>query len=117
MKLEDRRRRHLRITKKIKGREESPRLVVFRSKKHIYTQLVNDIASRVITGCSTLSKEFRESNLKSSTKEGAKEVGKLIARKALNLGIKKICFDRAGYKYHGRVKALAEGAREGGLEF
>lgn len=116
MKLESRKQRHLRVTKKMKGTEERPRLVVFRSKKHIYAQLVNDIASRVIGGCSTLTKEFRENNSKSSTQEAAKEVGRLIAKKALNLGIKKVCFDRAGYKYHGRVKALAQGAREGGLE-
>jgi len=117
MKLEGRLRRHKRITKKMKGTGERPRLVVFRSKKHIYAQLVNDEEQRVITGCSTLSPEFKKLNMKSTNKEAAYEVGKLIAKKALSLGIEKVCFDRAGYKYHGRVKALAEGARKEGLKF
>ncbi len=117
MKLEGRARRHKRILKKTRGTEERPRLVVFRSKKHIYAQLVDDQKQRVITGCSTLSKEFRELKIKSTNKEAAKEVGKLIAKKAQERGITKVCFDRAGYKYHGRVRALAEGAREGGLKF
>jgi large subunit ribosomal protein L18 len=117
MKLAGRERRHKRITKKIKGTKERPRLVVFRSKKNIYAQLVDDQSGQVLTGCSTLSKEFRKKNVKSNNKEGAKEVGRLIAKKAIQLGIEKVCFDRAGYKYHGRVKALACGAREGGLKF
>jgi large subunit ribosomal protein L18 len=117
MKLKERERRHKRITKKLKGTKERPRLVVFRSKKHIYTQLVDDSQNRVITGCSALSKEFKEKNIKSTNCKAAYEVGKLIAQKALQLGIKEVKFDRAGYKYHGRVKELAEGAREGGLKF
>ncbi len=92
-------------------------MVVFRSNKHIYAQLVDDHLQRVITGCSTLSKDFKELRMRSSNKDGAYQVGKLIAQKALGLGIKEVCFDRSGYKYHGRVRALAEGAREGGLRF
>jgi large subunit ribosomal protein L18 len=117
MRVEGRERRHQRITKTMKGNEQKPRLVVFRSEKHIYAQLVNDKGGRVITGCSTLSSELREGKLKGSNKDGAKEVGKLIAQKALRAGIKEVCFDRAGYKYHGRIKALADSAREEGLKF
>lgn len=117
MKKIGRYRRHKSIAKKIRGDESQPRLVVFRSKKHIYTQLVNDDAQKVLTGCSTLGKEFKTKEIKITKKDAAKEIGKMIAQKALTLGIKKICFDRGGYKYHGRVKSLADGAREGGLEF
>jgi len=106
--------RHRRITKKIKGDSVRPRLVVFRSSKHIYAQLIDDAAHKVIAGLSTLSKDFVD--IKSSNKEGAKEIGKRIAKKALSLGIEKVSFDRSGYKYHGRVKSLADGAREGGLK-
>jgi large subunit ribosomal protein L18 len=83
----------------------------------MYAQLVNDTLGKVITGCSTLSGEFKKKNIKSNDKEASKEIGKLIAQKALKLGVKEICFDRGGYQYHGRIKALAEGAREGGLKF
>lgn len=117
MKLPQRERRHERVTKKVQGTSTKPRLVIFRSKKHIYAQLVKDDANSVITGCSTLSKEFKGKNIKSGNKEAAKEIGKLIAAKAISLGIKEVCFDRAGYRYHGRVQALSEGAREGGLKF
>ncbi|RKY41189.1 MAG: 50S ribosomal protein L18 [Candidatus Omnitrophota bacterium] len=117
MKLVERLRRHKRITKKMQGTRKQPRLVVFRSKKHIYAQLVDDDNRKVITGCSTLSEEFKALNKKSTNQEAAYEVGKLIARRAFDLGIKKVCFDRAGYKYHGRIKALAEGARSAGLNF
>ncbi len=117
MKLPQRERRHERVTKKVQGTSAKPRLVVFRSKKHIYAQLIKDDANSVVTGCSTLSKEFKDKNIKSTNKEAAKEIGKLIAAKAVALGIKEVCFDRAGYKYHGRVQALSEGAREGGLKF
>jgi len=117
MKLVGRERRHRRIRKKIKGTHQRPRVVVFRSNKHIYAQLVNDEEQKVITGCSTLSKEFKEKKIKSGTKEAAKEVGKILAKKLSNLGINRISFDRAGFKYHGKVKALAEGLREEGIEF
>ncbi|MDD4955565.1 MAG: 50S ribosomal protein L18 [Candidatus Omnitrophica bacterium] len=117
MKLPQRQRRHERVTKKVQGTTDKPRLVVFRSKKHMYAQLIKDDVNTVIAGCSTLSKEFKAKNMKSTNKEAAKEIGKLIAAKAISLGIKEVCFDRAGYKYHGRVQALSEGAREGGLKF
>lgn len=117
MKRISRDRRHKRIAKKMQGTQDQPRLVVFRSKKHIYAQLVRDDIAKIITGCSTLSKEYKAKNTKLNNKEAAKEVGKMIALKAVKLGIKEICFDRAGYKYHGRIQAFAEGAREGGLKF
>lgn len=117
MKTIGRVRRHTRITKKMKGSAEQPRLTVFRSKKHIYAQLIDDRSNKVLSGCSSLSKEFRAKKIKSTDVGAAKEVGRLLAEKGKSIGIAKVCFDRAGYKYHGRIKALAEGAREGGLKF
>ena len=117
MRIKGRLRRHKRITKKMKGSTERPRLVVHRSSKHIYAQIVNDQERKVLIGCSTLTKEFKVKNIKATDKAAAKEVGKLIAQKAQGLGVKAVSFDRAGYQYHGRVKALADGAREGGLSF
>jgi large subunit ribosomal protein L18 len=117
MKKIARARRHKRITKKMKGNESRPRLVVFRSKKHLYAQLVNDVIQKSIVSCSTLSKEFKAKGIKTTNKEAAKELGKFVAAKALKLGVKNVCFDSGGYKYHGRVESLAEGAREGGLKF
>lgn len=101
----------------MKGTVEKPRLVVFRSNSHMYAQLVDDISSKVIFGMSTLSKDFKAKKIKSKNKEAAKELGKLFAQSINTKGIKEVCFDRAGYKYHGRVKALAQGVREGGLKF
>ena len=108
---EHRVRRHLRVRKKISGTTERPRLVVYRSLKHIYAQLVDDATQRTLMTVSS-----------SSIDEGKKtekltEVGKRLAAKAKEAGITRVVFDRAGYKYHGRVKAVADGAREGGLEF
>ncbi|MBN3041075.1 MAG: 50S ribosomal protein L18 [Candidatus Omnitrophica bacterium] len=117
MKRIQRLRRHKRVTKKMRGSKEQPRLVVFRSKKHIYAQVINDSSHEVIIGASTLSKDFKEKNLKTTGIESAKLVGQILAQLAANAGIKAVCFDRAGYKYHGRIKSLAEGAREGGLKF
>lgn len=113
-----RRRRKLRVRKKIFGTPERPRLTVYRSLKHIYCQVINDEIGHTLVACSTLDKEVR-SQLKEGMKkvEQAKIVGKVLAEKALKLGIEKVAFDRNGYLYHGRVKALAEGAREGGLKF
>ena len=117
-KLEARLRRKKRIRKKISGTPERPRLVVFRSAKHTYAQLVDDLNQRTITGVSTLTPWVRERLDGVQGKvEKARIVGKAIAEKAKELGITKVVFDRAGYRYHGRVKAVAEGAREGGLEF
>ncbi len=117
-KEEKRKRRHARIRKKVFGTAECPRLFVFRSLKHIYAQLINDDEGRVILSVSSLSPEFREKKKeKGQNIEGAKLVGKLLAQKAGEKNISQVVFDRGGYKYQGRVRALAEGAREGGLKF
>lgn len=104
-------RRHLRVRKKVVGTAERPRLVVFRSLKHITAQLVDDTARRTLA---TVTSTDIASGKKT---EKSMEVGKRIAAKAKDAGITKVVFDRAGYQYHGRVKAVADGAREGGLEF
>ncbi|ADU92639.1 50S ribosomal protein L18 [Geobacillus sp. Y412MC52] len=110
-----RKKRHARIRKKIFGTAERPRLSVFRSNKHIYAQIIDDTKSSTIVSASTLDKEF---GLDSTNNiEAAKKVGELVAKRALEKGIKKVVFDRGGYLYHGRVKALADTAREAGLEF
>ena len=112
------RRRH-RIRKKIQGTAERPRLVVFRSLKNIEGQIVDDDASRTLVGVSTLAEELRDFKGESQMPnvEKAFEAGKLLADRAKAAGVETVVFDRAGYKYHGRVKAFAEGARKGGLEF
>jgi large subunit ribosomal protein L18 len=114
-----RKRRHYRVRNKVQGSAERPRLVVFRSLKNIEGQIVDDDAGRTLVGLSTLAGE-----LKGFTPEGqnrrveqAFAAGKLLAEKAKSQGIDTVVFDRGGYKYHGRVKAFADGAREGGLEF
>ncbi len=116
-----RKRRHLRVRKKVSGTPKRPRITVKKTSKHIYAQIVIDPPfgpCQVITGASTLSPEIRDQVKELEGKiEKAKLVGKLLAQRALERGIKKVVFDRSGYRYHGRVKALAEGAREGGLEF
>ena len=104
-------RRHLRVRKKVTGTAERPRLVVFRSLKHITAQLVDDVSRRTLM---TVSSTDLESGKKT---EKSTEVGRRIAARAKDAGITRVVFDRAGYKYHGRVKAVADGAREGGLEF
>jgi large subunit ribosomal protein L18 len=106
------------IRKKVYGTTERPRLVVFRSLKNIYGQLVDDIKKKTITTVSSRSKELQEQLVSLPDKsQTARIVGKALASRAQNLNIKRVVFDRNGYLYHGRVKALAEGAREGGLEF
>ncbi|MBD3282036.1 MAG: 50S ribosomal protein L18 [Candidatus Portnoybacteria bacterium] len=112
-KVQNRNRRHKRVRAKIKGSEKIPRLCVFRSNKHIYGQLINDEKGETVLMVSD--KEIKKPKLKKV--EISKEVGKEIAKKAKSKKIDKIIFDRGGYKYHGRVKALAEGAREEGLKF
>ncbi len=108
-------RRHLRVRRKVNGTAERPRLVVYRSLKHIYAQLVNDEAGVTILGVSDISDGLQ---VDGAGKVGrAKGTGKLLAEKAKTAGITKVVFDRAGYRYHGRVQAVADGAREGGLEF
>ena len=104
-------KRHLRVRNKVSGTAERPRLVVFRSLKHIYAQLVDDTANHTIATVSDLGIEQGKKG------ERAAEVGKLIAERAKTVGITRVVFDRAGYRYHGRIKAVADGARKGGLEF
>ena len=112
-------KRHRRIRKKIQGTAERPRLVVFRSIKNIEGQLVDDDSSRTVVGVSTLAGELKDFQSKSQMPKvaAAFEAGKLLAEKAKAAGVETVVFDRGGYKYHGRVKAFAEGARKGGLEF
>lgn len=114
-----RRRRHVRIRKKIWGTAERPRLVVFRSNRNMEGQLVDDDAGETITGLSTLAPELKGFTAEGENKriEQAFEAGKLLAARAKEKGIATVIFDRGGYKYHGRIKAFADGAREGGLEF
>lgn len=116
-RLSGRLRRKLRVRKKVRGTEERPRLNVYRSLKHMYAQIIVDTRGETLVSASTLSKELRGKLKSTGNVEAAKEVGRLIAKKALEKGIKKVVFDRNGFLYHGRVKAVAEGAREGGLEF
>ena len=108
-------RRHKRVRKLISGTEQRPRLSVFRSLKHIYAQIIDDTKGITLVSASTLDKELKESY--GGNKDAAREVGKLVAQRAIEAGIKSVVFDRGGYIYHGRVQELAEGAREGGLEF
>ena len=113
---EDRRyRRHLRVRTRVAGTAERPRLVVFRSLKHIYAQLVSDDQGVTLLGVSDASEGVDTTTAGKVNR--AKATGKLLAEKAKAAGVTKVVFDRAGYRYHGRVQAVAEGAREGGLEF
>lgn len=114
---EARQRRHLRIRKSLLGTPERPRLCVFRSSIHIYAQLIDDRAGRTLAAASTLDPEIRERAASAKKADAGKMVGQLIARRAQERGVRRVVFDRGGYVYHGRVQALAEGAREGGLEF
>ena len=107
-------RRHERVRSKISGTPECPRLSVFRSNKNIVAQVIDDVAGKTLVSASTLDKEVKT---KQSNIEAAKEVGELIAKRAIKAGIKNVVFDRGGYIYHGKVQALAEAAREAGLEF
>ncbi|MBP7461844.1 MAG: 50S ribosomal protein L18 [Candidatus Delongbacteria bacterium] len=110
-----RKKRHIRIMKRIQGTPERPRLMVYRSLKYIYAQLMDDVNHKCLTGLGSHLKDI--SSQKANKVEKSKLVGKMLAEKAKSLGIEKVVFDRNGYLYHGRVKALAEGAREGGLIF
>ena len=110
----ERARRHARVRNKVSGTAERPRLCVFRSNSNLYVQLVDDVAGNTLAQASTLDKEVKT---KHANKEAAKEVGALIAKRALDKKIDTVVFDRGGYIYHGVVKELAEAAREGGLKF
>ncbi len=115
-KILARKRRHRRVRKTVFGTAERPRLSVFRSNSHLYAQVINDLVGRTIASASTLDKELGE-KIKSTTIEAAKKVGELVAKRTLAYGIKTVVFDRGGYLYHGKVKSLAEAAREAGLIF
>ena len=112
-----RKRRHRRIRNRISGTVERPRLNVFRSLDHIYAQVIDDVAGITLVSASTVDKGLREEVSGKSKKEQAAMVGKAIAERAKVAGVSTVLFDRGGYLYHGRIKALADGAREGGLEF
>ena len=110
----ERERRHIRVRRKISGTSECPRLCVYRSNSNIYAQIIDDVKGETIVSASTLDKAVKT---KKSNKEAAKEVGTLIAKRAIEKNIKNVVYDRGGYIYHGIVKELAEAAREAGLEF
>ena len=116
-RAELRRIRHKRIRKHITGTAERPRLCVFRSSRHIYAQIIDDESGHTLVCASTLEKELRDQIKGLRKTEQAAAIGKLIAQRALEKGIKSVVFDRGGYKYHGRVKAVADASREAGLEF
>ena len=113
-KKESREKRHASLRKRIQGTAERPRLAVFRSSRHIYVQVIDDLQNKTLVGTSDLGLEAGDDEDK---KAMAKKVGTAIAKKCLEKGIDKVVFDRAGFKYHGRVSALADGAREAGLKF
>jgi len=110
-------KRHRRVRSKVSGTAERPRLNVFRSLKHIYAALVDDDAGHTLAAASTVEASFRANGKGGGNISGAEAVGELIAARAREKGISRVVFDRGGYKYHGRVKALADAARKGGLEF
>jgi large subunit ribosomal protein L18 len=112
VKQQGRMRRHRRVRKKIVGTPERPRLAVYRSNRHIYAQVIDDVAGRTVASASTLGDAGE-----GDPKEQAKAVGKAVAAAAKDAGVNTVTFDRGGFMYHGRVQAVAEGAREGGLEF
>ncbi|CAB4263855.1 unnamed protein product [Prunus armeniaca] len=118
-KREDRTARHIRIRKKVEGTPERPRLAVFRSNKHIYAQVIDDTKMHTLASASTMQKPVSEEfdYTAGPTVEVAKKVGEVIAKSCLEKGITKVAFDRGGYPYHGRVEALADAAREHGLQF
>lgn len=107
-------KRHARVRAKISGTAERPRLNVFRSAKHIYVQVIDDVNGVTLVSASTVEKDFDQYG---GNKDAARAIGKKVAERALEKGISEVVFDRSGYIYHGRVKELAEGAREGGLKF
>jgi len=110
-------KRHWRVRQKIAGHTGRPRLSVFRSHKHIYAQVVDDVTGRTLVSASTVDPDFQAKTQKGSDRAAATTVGQLLAKRALAAKIKQVVFDRGGYLFHGRVKALADGARAAGLEF
>lgn len=114
---EARRRRHARVRRKVVGTAERPRLNVFRSLQHIYAQVIDDTTGRTLVSASTLDAKLRDEISQLDVHERAKAVGRAVAERAKAAGIEQVVFDRSGYPYHGRIKAVAEGSREGGLTF
>ncbi len=112
-----RKRRHRRVRVKVNGTPERPRLNVFRSSKHIYAQVIDDQSGRTLVAASSVDPVLRSEMPRGSNREAARKVGALLGSRAVDQGIKDVVFDRGGYLYHGRVKELAEGAREAGLNF
>ena len=112
-----RKRRHRRVRAKLSGTSDRPRLNVFRSLEHIYAQVIDDESGHTIVSASTVDKNLRSDMDGKSKKEQASLVGKAVAERAKDAGVESVVFDRGGYLYHGRIKALADGAREGGLKF
>ena len=110
-------RKHARVRKRISGTAATPRLSIFRSSKHIYAQIIDDVSCTTLVAASSLDESLKGKLDYTGNKTASKEVGKLIATKAIDKGIKQVVFDRGGYLYHGRLKELADGAREAGLEF
>lgn len=110
-------KRHYRIRNKVNGTAQQPRLAVFRSNKHMYAQIIDDAAGNTLVAASTMEADIASKVKFTSTVEAAQAVGEAIAKKALDKGIKEVVFDRGGYVYHGKVKALADAAREAGLQF
>lgn len=112
-----RQRRHLRVRKNISGTAERPRLNVYRSNKNIYAQVIDDIAGQTLISASTLDSELKDAVTNGGSVEAAKLVGQLVAKRAMEKGMSSVVFDRGGYLYHGRIQALADAAREAGLQF
>ena len=111
------RRRHMRVRGKISGTAQRPRLCITRSNSNLYAQFVDDVAGKTLLGISTLGPDFKATGKSGATVEGAAAIGEIIGKKALEAGITEIVFDRGGNLYHGRIKAVADGAREAGLKF
>ena len=114
---EIRRKKHLKLRNRFSGAAQRPRLAVFRSNNHMYAQVIDDVAGNTIVSASTLQSEVKEGLEKTNNVEAAAKLGEVIAKKALDNGINEVVFDRGGYIYQGKVKALADAAREAGLEF
>ena len=115
--LRQRTRRTFRVRKSLKGTSQRPRLTVFRSNKHVYCQVIDDMSRKTLVSASTMDKDLRSGLKVTGNKDAATVVGKSIAERALAAGIQAVCFDRGPYKYHGRIAALADAAREAGLKF
>ena len=113
----NRKARHARVRKKLSGTPQRPRLNVYKSNTNIYAQIIDDVAGVTIVSASTLDKDIKEGLSTTSNKEAANKVGEAIGKKALDRGVEEVVFDRSGYLYHGRIKELADAAREAGLKF